>query len=39
MSEKELSRVEVLGRVRSEQLRVVDAGLGLGVSYCQTKRP
>ena len=38
MSQKELRRVEVLSRVRSQQLRVVDAGRLLCVSYRQAKR-
>jgi transposase len=38
MSKRELGRVEVLARVRSKQLRVVDAGRLLGVSYRQAKR-
>jgi Helix-turn-helix domain len=38
MSERELGRVEVLARVRSKQLRVVDAGRVLRVSYRQAKR-
>src|SRR5258708_12577670 len=38
MSKKELGRVEVLARVRSKQLQVVDAGRLLGVSYRQAKR-
>jgi len=33
MSKRELGRVEVLARVRSKQLRVVDAGVLMGVSY------
>ncbi len=38
MSKRELGRVEVLARVRSKQLRVVDAGRVLRVSYRQAKR-
>jgi transposase len=38
MSERELERVEVLARVRSQQLRVVDAGRLLRMSYRQAKR-
>jgi len=38
MSKRELGRVEVLARVRSRQLRVVDASRLLGVSYRQGKR-
>ncbi len=38
MSKRELGRVEVLARVRSKQLRVVDAAALLGVSYRQAKR-
>ena len=38
MSQEELRRVEVLARVRSEQLRVVDASQLMGVSYRQAKR-
>lgn len=38
MSQEELRRVEVLARVRSGQLRVIDAGLLLRVSYRQAKR-
>src|SRR5690348_611262 len=38
MSQEELRRVEVLARVRSGQLRVIDAGRLLGVSYRQAKR-
>ncbi|MGA2098677.1 MAG: ISNCY family transposase [Candidatus Acidiferrum sp.] len=38
MSKEELRRVEVLARVRSKQLRVVDAASLLGVSYRQAKR-
>src|SRR6266849_1480102 len=38
MSKRELGRVEVLARVRSKQLQVVDAGRLLGVSYRQAKR-
>src|SRR6201993_2479361 len=38
MSQEELRRVEVLARVRSDQLRVVDASRLLCVSYRQAKR-
>jgi len=38
MSKRELARVEVLARVRSKQLRVVDAGRLMRVSYRQAKR-
>lgn len=38
MSQEELRRVEVLARVRSKQLRVVDASRLIGVSYRQGKR-
>src|SRR3989441_783628 len=38
MSKRDLGRVEVLARVRSKQLRVVDAGVLMGVSYRQAKR-
>ena len=38
MSRRELARVEVLARVRSEQLRLVDAGRLMQVSYRQAKR-
>jgi len=38
MSQEELRRVEVLARVRSNQLRVVDASGLLRVSYRQAKR-
>src|SRR5215472_6211860 len=38
MSKRELARVEVLARVRSKQLRVVDAGQLMQVSYRQAKR-
>jgi transposase len=38
MSKRELGRVEVLARVRGKQLRVVDAGRLMGVSYRQAKR-
>ena len=38
MSERELRRVEVLARVRSQQLRVVDASRLMRVSYRQGKR-
>ena len=34
----ELSRVEVLARVRGRELRVVDATALMGVSYRQAKR-
>jgi transposase len=38
MSQEELGRVEVLARVRSGQLRVIDASRLLHVSYRQAKR-
>jgi len=38
MSQEELRRVEVLARVGSGQLRVIDASQLLGVSYRQAKR-
>ena len=38
MSQEELRRVEVLARVRSAQLRVIDASRLLRVSYRQAKR-
>lgn len=38
MSARELSRVEVLGRVKAKSLRLVDAATLLGVSYRQVKR-
>jgi hypothetical protein len=38
MSRRELSRVEVLARVRSEELRVIDASQLMQVSYRQAKR-
>jgi len=38
MSQRELGRVEVLARVKSRNLRVVDAAALLGLSYRQTKR-
>jgi len=38
MSQEELRRVEVLARVRSNQLRLVDASRLMRVSYRQTKR-
>src|SRR5947209_17570518 len=38
MSKRELGRVEVLARVRSQQLRVVDAARLMRVSYRQAKR-
>jgi len=38
MSGRELARVEVLARVRSQQLRLVDAGRLMKVSYRQAKR-
>ena len=38
MSARELSRVEMLGRVKAKSLRLVDAATLLGVSYRQVKR-
>ncbi len=37
MSKRELGRIEVLARVRSKQLQVVDAGRLMRVSYRQAK--
>ena len=37
MSQRELGRVEVLARVKSKELKVVDAGSLVGVSYRQAK--
>ena len=39
MSQRELGRVEVMGRVWSEELRVADAAVLLWLSYRQAKRP
>ena len=38
MSQRELGRVELLARVRSQQLRLVDAAALMHVSYRQAKR-
>ena len=38
MSKRELARVEVLARVRSKELRLVDAAALMRLSYRQTKR-
>jgi len=38
MSKRELGRVEVLARVKSRELRLVDAAVLMAVSYRQTKR-
>lgn len=38
MSTRELSRVEVLGRVKARSLTLVDAAVLMGVSYRQAKR-
>ena len=38
MSQEELRRMEVLARVQSDQLRVIDASRLMGVSYRQAKR-
>src|SRR2546427_12643565 len=38
ISQRELGRIEVLARVRHQQLRVVDAATLLRVSYRQAKR-
>jgi transposase len=38
MSLRELRRVEVLARVKSKELKVVDAASLVGVSYRQGKR-
>jgi transposase len=38
MSQRELHRVEVLARVKSKELKVVDAASLVGVSYRQAKR-
>ena len=38
MSSRELGRVEVLARVQSQQVRLVDAGVLLRLSYRQAKR-
>src|ERR1700723_4017078 len=38
MSTRELGRVEVLARLRSKQLRIVDASQLMGVSYRQAQR-
>ena len=38
MSRKELSRVEVMGRVKAHSLRLCEAAEMLGLSYRQSKR-
>src|SRR5258708_30204959 len=38
MSEKELDRVEVMGRVKGRDLKLRDAAVLVGVSYRQAKR-
>jgi hypothetical protein len=38
MSQRELRRVEVLARVKSKELKVVDVARLVGVSYRQAKR-
>ncbi len=38
MSKRELGRVEVLARVKSRELRLVDAAALVRLSYRQTKR-
>ena len=38
ISRRELGRVEVMARVASEELKLVDAGKLLGLSYRQVKR-
>ena len=38
MSVRELTRVEVLGRVKAKSLRLIDAAALLGISYRQAKR-
>ena len=38
MSKRELARVEVLARVKSRELRLVDAAVLMRLSYRQTKR-
>lgn len=38
MSRRELERVEVLGRVKGGQLRLVDGAVLMGLSYRQSKR-
>ena len=38
MSQRELRRVEVLARVKSKELKVVDVASLVGVSYRQAKR-
>jgi hypothetical protein len=38
MSKRELARVEVLARVKSKELRLVDAAALMRLSYRQTKR-
>ena len=38
MSKKELSRVEVMGRVKARSLRLIEAAELMGLSYRQSKR-
>jgi transposase len=38
LSKKELSRVEVMGRVKARSLRLIEAAEMLGLSYRQSKR-
>jgi hypothetical protein len=38
LSKKELSRVEVMGRVKAHSLRLCEAGELLGLSYREAKR-
>ena len=38
MSQRELGRVEVLARVKSQELRLIDAAALMRLSYRQTKR-
>jgi len=38
MSRRELERVEVMGRVKGEELQLKDAAAVLGLSYRQSKR-
>jgi hypothetical protein len=38
MSTRELERVEVMGRVAKEELKLIDAGAMLQLSYRQIKR-
>jgi hypothetical protein len=38
LSKKELSRVEVMGRVKARSLRLIEAAELMGLSYRQSKR-